>query len=79
MNTWIRFEELPPAPKTKRWAVISKDQEITIGAVTWFGPWRKYCFHPEMGTVFEQVCLREIADFCESETLKHRKPTTKPT
>lgn len=68
---WITFRPLTPKPKTKVWAVLSNDGG-QIGTVAWYGPWRKYCFSPEAGTVFEQVCLRDIAQFCEAETRLHR-------
>lgn len=69
---FITFEELAPNPGTKRWAVMNKESRIQIGTVSWYGAWRKYCFHPGPMTVFEEVCLRDIAEFCESETGKHR-------
>lgn len=70
--TWIRFDELTPNPATKRWAVMPKDGPDRIGIISWYGPWRKYCFFPTPETVYEQVCLREIADFCEVQTAMHR-------
>ena len=70
--TWIRFDELTPNPATKRWAVMPQDGSAQIGMVKWYGPWRKYCFFPMAETVYEQICLRDIARFCETETLKHR-------
>jgi len=72
-GTFIEFVPTAPNPKTKRWAVRSKDQGAQIGTVGWHGPWRKYCFMPLGNTVFEQVCLREVADFCEAETKRHRE------
>jgi hypothetical protein len=72
-GTFIRFEPRAPNPKTKVWAVVSKDGG-EIGAVNWYGPWRKYCFTPNSNTVFEQVCLREIAQFCETATRIHKQP-----
>jgi hypothetical protein len=71
-GSYITFEPLAPNPATKRWAVMSKDQGSQIGSVSWYGPWRKYCFMPMASTVFEQVCLREIAEFIERETKSHR-------
>jgi len=44
-----------------------------IGSVYWYNPWRKYCFFPAPGTVYEQDCLRDIADFVETETKRHRQ------
>lgn len=72
-ESYLSFEPLPPKPKTKRWSVMSKESRHQIGMVAWYGPWRKYCFMPLGQTVFEQVCLREIASFCENETNLHRQ------
>ena len=71
MKSYINFVELTPNPATKRWAVMPEDGSAQIGMVKWHGPWRKYCFFPMGETVFEQVCLREIADFCENQTKAH--------
>ncbi len=71
-GSFITFEPLTPNPSTKRWAVMSKDKGEQIGTVAWYGAWRKYCFMPAANTVFEQVCLRDIANFCENETKLHR-------
>ena len=72
-GTHIIFEELTPNPATKRWAVMPKDRSPQIGVVSWYGPWRKYCYTPMANTVYEQVCLREIAGFCENQTQLHRR------
>lgn len=60
--------------KTSVWSVHEgvAYRGVAIGQVKWFGRWKRYSFFPEGGTVFEQTCLREIAYFCETATLKHR-------
>ncbi len=70
MGAYISFVEGRPNPKTKTWDVFGEKKDL-IGRIAWLGRWRKYCFFPELGTVFEQACLREIADFCEHETRHH--------
>ena len=72
LGKWIRFDELTPCAATKRWAVVPTNGSGQVGVVKWYGPWRKYCFFPMIETVFEQVCLRDIANFCENETVLHR-------
>jgi hypothetical protein len=42
-----------------------------LGAVKWFGRWRKYCFFPNGEAIFDTNCLTEIASFCQQETAKH--------
>jgi hypothetical protein len=71
-GTYIKFVEGPPKSKTKTWWVVNKFDEIHLGWIGWFGKWRKYGFYPKADTVYEEVCLREIASFCESETKAHR-------
>jgi hypothetical protein len=60
--------------KTNVHQVLALDEySTTLGVIRWFGRWRKYAFFPESDRVFEQTCLREIADFCEQETKARRK------
>lgn len=58
--------------KTSVW-VIEDGYGDVLGDVAWFGRWRCYTFHPEIGTVFNAGCMRELADFCEAETKARRK------
>lgn len=74
MAKFITFTELPqdPKKKTKVWEIYTKDDNILLGRVGWFTSWRKYCFSPiiKQGEyqVYEQQCLRDIADFVEEQT-----------
>lgn len=79
-GTFIQFLEakVPKGYKTRAWKIAPKDEDDRsgyhwIGGVRWYAPWRKYCFFPQANTVYEQVCLREIADFCESQTAAHKQ------
>ena len=56
---------------TRRWDVRSKE-DANLGEIKWYPPWRKYCFFPAVSTLYEQVCLREIAEFIEQETAAHK-------
>lgn len=72
-GTYIFFYNLGPWRKqiTDRYEVLTKTVNA-IGQVRWFGSWRKYCFFPYEETVYEEVCLREIAEFCEKVTKEHK-------
>lgn len=59
--------------KTKIFLVNSTEDGSFLGEIRWFGRWRKYCFFPADSAVFEQVCMRDISDFIESETNLHRR------
>jgi hypothetical protein len=75
-GTHIVFKSAPkvkPNAKTLRWWVQSiYEPRPVLADIAWFGRWRKYAMYPRPGTVFEEVCLREIAAFCEERTKEHR-------
>lgn len=63
----------PHSDKTRRWNIMSTEfPHIKLGAVAWMGPWRKYAFYPETDTIFEEVCLADIAEFLLRATSEHR-------
>lgn len=80
MAKWINFVEFAErleVKKTKIWWVVPKNSTDHIGRISWYGPWRKYCFFTtDNKAVFEWRCLRDIADFCEQQTLAYRKSKT---
>lgn len=75
---WILpVEQIPPKHwKTRLWNIMTVDGHYHIGQIKWFGRWRRYCFFPVDQTVFEQDCLRDIADFIEQKTKEHRELST---
>ena len=74
MAKWIRFSRprKSASGKTQVWKVLSNDDD-SLGEIRWYGRWRKYAFHPEIFTIYEQDCLRKIADFCEDQSRKLRQ------
>ncbi len=72
----LRFEITPKlrGRVTRIWAVNAG--LVTLGEVRWYSYWRRFIFAPSTDfwkeLVFDASCLREIADFCEEQTLKHR-------
>jgi len=73
MSSWIKFELVGLKPKTKVWEVQSIAGDTLLGIVQWHGPWRRYCFFPETGTVFEQDCLNDIIKFMFIKTEEHKE------
>jgi len=76
--TYIRMEQVRNTGKTLIWEVLTKDGgkdpgggEL-LGEVKWFGRWRGYAFFPLRDTIYEHRCLRDIADFVETQTKAHR-------
>ena len=73
VGTYVVFLswQTTPGVMTNRWDVRSKE-DADLGLIKWYTSWRKYCFYPNGFTIFEQVCLREIAEFIEQETAAHK-------
>jgi hypothetical protein len=55
---------------TKIWHVRSNAGAM-LGTISWYAPWRRYCFHPTEATTFDAVCLLEISDFCAGKGKAH--------
>lgn len=70
---WIVFNICGDTGKTKMWEVVSKEGGDRLGLVKWYPGWRRYCFFPAPNTIFEQDCLRDIAQFCENRTAIHKQ------
>ena len=47
-------------------------QGEVLGWVYWFPRWRKYIYHPSPGTIYEEVCMTEIAEFIAEKTDAHK-------
>lgn len=54
--------------KTEIFSVLSGDLEL--GRIAFFGRWRKYCFYPNINTLYDHLCLIKISSFCKAETNK---------
>lgn len=69
-SKYVRFVSLGTRPgrKTECWSVQSKETGDLLGDVRWWSAWRRYSFWPADHTVFEQTCLRDIANFIEDRT-----------
>lgn len=67
----FEYEGKTLSGKTKQWRVANRGGSF-LGTVSWYAPWRKYCFEPLESLVFDAGCLREIAAFCELETREQR-------
>ncbi len=70
----IRYIADSPDRQTGIWDVVTKDEGAILGWILWDGAQRKYCFSPipHAGETC-QTCLRDIVEFCERATRKHRR------
>jgi hypothetical protein len=57
--------------KTRRFSVLSRTTRSLLGYIKWFPNWRKYCFFP-LNSLFDDKCLRQVAQFCEEATTIHK-------
>ena len=73
-GTYIYFRNMGTSKsgKTSIWHVITAASTDPIGIIKWFFRWRRYSFFPVAETVYEETCLREIAQFCETITKEHK-------
>ena len=68
MAKWVEFIQVPRREamrSTHVFEVRNKTQGSTLGMIEWFGRWRRYSFFPEVDTIYDAVCLRDIAAFCD--------------
>jgi hypothetical protein len=73
-KTFIKFTDAGTSPsgKTKRWTVQASSGGDSLGAIYWYAPWRKYTFAAQL-SLYDDGCLRQIADFIQNETMKHKE------
>jgi hypothetical protein len=71
--SYLNFTNGPSSASglTRTWSVGSS--AIYLGTISWYAPWRKYCFYPKGDTVFDDSCLHDIASFCASVTIAHKE------
>lgn len=46
--------------------VFNKKHGSRLGYFEWYPAWRCWVFHPEHGTVFNDGCLRALADYSKT-------------
>lgn len=75
VSKWFYFQELAPnhkSRKTKIWSLRTIKGNNPYGRISWSSDCSKYCFYPYMKTVFDEQCLRRIANFCKTQTEIHK-------
>jgi len=72
MTKYLEFRPLPIYGKTDIYSVDARSSGSSLGRIQWYGPWRQYCFFPALDCVFNNMCLKDIAEFCSEVTAQHR-------
>jgi hypothetical protein len=57
--------------KTKEFEILSGEQ--IIGCIRWFSNWRKYCFYPNINTIWDSGCLGEVRIFLDEVNKQHKE------
>lgn len=72
-GSYITFRDVgaTPSGKTRRFEVRDLQGGV-LGWVYWYPGWRKYIYHPKPGTLYEEVCMTEIAEFIKMKTATHK-------
>jgi hypothetical protein len=75
MSKWIEIQHFGTSPsgKTWIWRVVNKRTKEICGFIRWNGAFRKYCFYPTDGFLFDSDCLFLIADTMRGVSVKHRQ------
>lgn len=58
--------------KTSIWRVLGGGHNL-LGEIKWYGPWRRYVFHPIPGTLYDGTCMVEIAQALIDKTAEHKQ------
>lgn len=70
---WIHITFLSESKtgRTNIYEVIA-DTDYFLGKIKWYAPWRKYAFFPDNDTLYEQDCLKDIANFIEKIMIERK-------
>jgi hypothetical protein len=56
--SYLDFPKNSTLKKTPEFGV--KSGGMTLGKIKWYAPWRRLCFFPGPGSVYDAACLEEI-------------------
>ena len=70
----LTFSRLPLqlGRRTSQWSVWNHDYGEQLGEISWYAPWRQYCFHSGP-VVLSAGCLSDIAQMC-NRLMEERLP-----
>ena len=59
--------------KTNGYTIVSKSNDNPLGYISWYSPWRQYCFYTIEEIVFNHDCLNYIKEYLMKLNKQHRK------
>lgn len=72
-SKYLKFELIEEKPKTKVYAIVSKNDNSQLAIVKWYTNWRSYAFYPENGTIWEEDCLGAVTQFLRNLMEERKK------
>lgn len=69
---WLQFYIVDRKPKTLVLHVINTSDQL-LGIISWKGTWRQYVYQSGDGIIYNNGCLKDIADVCTSLNEEHKK------
>ena len=76
-KTFVDFKQDTSVTTTRKtfiYDVTSVANGTYLGRVYFKPQWRKYVFEPNERTLYDAVCLSQIAGFCDAQTDAWRRP-----
>lgn len=75
MSKWITIETkgFSPSGLTRIWGVLNTRTHQLCGQIRWHGAFRKYCFYPTDGFLFDSACLTLITLHLETVNAVHKR------
>lgn len=70
-HKYIHFEESCSAGF---WSCLSNKDNFELGRISWYPAWRQYEIHFDPNAVFNNSCMRDIADFLEQLNKERPNP-----
>jgi len=79
MKTEYKYIKFVPTTLTGHWNCLNRKSESTLGAVSYYRPWRQFVYEPnELGDIiFNSSCLRDIAHFLDQLNAQKQIGTNK--
>ena len=62
---YMTFVLVERKPKTTVWDILNRKSGFPLGRIAWYGPWRQYVCSLVEDAVFNNGCLRDIAEFLD--------------
>ena len=62
---YITIYEIEQKPKTSVYCVDNRRSGNKLATIKWYSAWRQYCFEPEINTIWNDECLKDIVNFLE--------------